>query len=59
VRRSLHRDNQSFPRATALEAAEFIGGDHHDFLLATNGHELRPFTFDAAHELAEPRLGVL
>ena len=59
VGRGLHRRDQRRAGAFALEAAEFFGGDDDDFIAAMHGDMLRPFAADAAHQLAELRLGVL
>ena len=59
MRRRLHRGDQGFTGEIALETAEFLGRDHHDFIAPMNGHALRPLAADPPHQFAEARLCIL
>lgn len=59
MRRGLQRINERPPRAITLKFAEFLRGDHNDFITPMHRHVLRAVAVHAAHELAEARLGIL
>jgi hypothetical protein len=59
MRRGLHRGDQRFAGAIALETAELLSRDDDHFIAAAHGHVLRPLAANAPHELAKARLGVL
>ena len=57
--RGLHCLDQRLSRRVSFEAAEFLGGNHDDFIAAVHCYVLRPFGSDPANQLAEARFGVL
>jgi hypothetical protein len=59
VGRRLDRVDQRLSGATALEPAEFFGGNDNHLVAAMHRYMLRPFATNFAHQLAEASLGVL
>jgi hypothetical protein len=51
--------DQRFAGEITLEAAELFGGNNHHLVAPVHGDVLRPLAANAAHQLAESRLGVL
>ncbi len=59
VWRRLQGFDECSARLVAFETAKLLGGDNDHFVAPMHGDVLRSFAADLAHQLAEPRLGIL